>query len=420
MRLDWYERKLEIARKVLKGDRKAKYGSDVDLGGFARAPAGAKFESLAELGELERASMGKAGLREDGGRLGTFIVYDGSLAYSEFMGERGLAAYESGGLVLASIDEALSRYPDVLSKYWFGVVPVGLDKYSAYVALNRTGGLFAWAREGAKVDRPVQACFFMGGLDKAVQAPHNVIVAEDGSRLHIVTGCAAHPAAKRIAHIAVTDIYVGRGAEVTWTMIHLWPTEALVRPRVGAVVEEGGQLIMSYVLASPARSLQAYPTVILRGEGARATISNVVACSDGAELDLGSAIYLLAPNSRGDILSRAVARGGARASLRGKLVGRGDGSRGHLECRALVMGDAEVRAYPSLISEHPNAELTHEAAIGKVAEEQICYLMSRGLDEREAAAVLARGFMKSAVSEELPPELAEELRKAISAAAEAL
>jgi len=291
-------------------------------------------------------------------------------------------------------------------------VPVDADKYTAQAELCFQNGYFIRSLPGQRVAAPVQACLYMRHQGGA-QNVHNLIIAEEGSELNIITGCATAPKLTSGLHIGISEFYVKRGAKVTFTMIHDWAEEVVVRPRTGVIVEEGGIFISNYICLKPVRSLQTYPTVRLRGPGAIARIHSVLAASPGSELDTGARVLLEAEQTRAEIISRAITTGGI-IRARGHLQGLRPEVKAHLECHGLILRDGGIiHAIPELEGRAVGAEMSHEAAVGKIAEEEIEYLMARGLSEEEATATIVRGFLNVRI-EGLPPELQAEVDRAIA------
>ncbi len=405
----WYTEKRREAKELLKKAKPAKYGLDVDLNAFSlQAPSHAKINELASLEKDVRDASKVVGTRDDEEyRSGTYFQYDNDVVYLQHN-----KSLKEKGLVIHSIDDAVQMYP-WLEKYWFKELPMGLDKYTTYVAANSVGGAFVWAQEGARIEHPIQACLFMGA-DRAIQAPHNIIVAEPHSKVHLITGCTVHPKCETAAHVAATEIYVKEGAEVTWSMIHSWGENFHVRPRTGAIVEDGGTLMMNYVLLSPVKSIQMYPTVVLKGKGARVSFRNLILGRGKSNIDVGSGIILSGEESKGEINSRAVIMDETTIDMRGLLRGNKPGTKGHLECRGLLLSDkAKARAHPNLDARTNEADLTHEAAVGKIAEEELFYLMTRGLSKDEATSLIARGFLDTDIPG-LPPALQKEIGRIVS------
>jgi len=407
----WYKRRREIALKLLKEARPARYGPDIDLDSYKLEAI--KREPIASLRDLPELRIARSvGIREDEQyRSGTYLQYDNDVIYLKLAGE-----VLPKGLVVDNLVEAIRKY-EWLRRFWFRACPLNLDKYTTFVGAHETAGAFIWCKREVHVEQPVQACLFMG-TERMAQVPHNIIILEPGSSLHVITGCAVSPRRSRAAHVACTEIYVGENAELTWTMIHNWRPDTHVRPRMGALVEKGGTLMVNYALLSSVRSIQFYPTVVLLGEGARAGFRNLMLALGRSMIDAGSAIIFNARETRGEIVSRAVVKDEADLRMRGRLWGRKPGAKGHVECGALLLSSkAKAYAYPSLQSDVKDVELTHEAAVGRIAEEELFYLMSRGLEQDEAVALLSKGFLDTDIPG-LPTELSIEIRRIISATIE--
>jgi Fe-S cluster assembly scaffold protein SufB len=202
-------------------------------------------------------------------------------------------------------------------------------------------------------------------------------------------------------------------------MIHNWAPDIEVRPRSAAIIEEGGVFLSNFVAMKPVRTIQMYPTATCAGAGARVRFSSVMVALRGATLDTGSRVILDAPGSKGEIISRTISNGG-KIIARGDIQGNAPDVRGHLECRGLILNDqGEIRAIPELTGRLSGIDLSHEAAVGKIAEEEVEYLMSRGLTRDEATALIVRGFLKVEI-EGLPSLLEAEIRKSIEESEEDL
>jgi Fe-S cluster assembly scaffold protein SufB len=176
-------------------------------------------------------------------------------------------------------------------------------------------------------------------------------------------------------------------------MIHNWAEEMTVRPRSSVIVEEGGTFISNYICLMPARDLQMYPTAILKGKGAVATFNSVLLAKPGSLMDIGSRVILQAKGCRAEIISRTVSTGG-KIIVRGHLLGESQEIKAHLECKGLLLSDdGIIHAIPELEGKASNLEMSHEAAVGKIAQEELEYLMARGLSEQEATALIIKGFL---------------------------
>jgi uncharacterized protein len=247
--------------------------------------------------------------------------------------------------------------------------------------------------------------------DGMQQNVHNIIVAEEDSELHIISGCATSPHLKRGLHVGISEFFVKKNAKVTFTMIHNWAEEVTVRPRSVARVEEGGLFVNNYISMKPVRSIQMYPTTHLVGEDAVARFYSIVVGSPGSEYDLGGRIFLKAKGNRAEIVARTISNGG-KIVARGHLVGEVPEIKAHLECKGLLLNGGLIHAIPELEGHVDGVEMSHEAAVGKIAQEEISYLMSRGLNEEEATSTIVRGFLSVDIPG-LPPQLQAEIDRAI-------
>ncbi|MHB8105058.1 MAG: SufB/SufD family protein, partial [Dehalococcoidales bacterium] len=316
------------------------------------------------------------------------------------------------GVEVMAVSQALEKY-DWVSDYLWKAVAVDADKYTANVELSDNDGYFIRALPGQKTVFPVQACLYLA-QQKAVQNVHNIIIAEEGSELHIITGCATASRNEPGLHIGVSEFFIKKNAKVTFTMIHSWNPEIAVRPRTTTIIEEGGLFLSNYLLMKPVNSIQMYPTARCVGEKATVRYNSILVAGKGTNIDVGSRVFLDAPNSRTEIVSRAITTGG-NIVARGYIEGNAIDVKGHLECRGLILGEkGTIYAIPELKGNLAGIDLSHEAAVGKIAEEEVEYLMARGLTRNEATAAIVRGFLRVDI-EGLPPLLSAELKKAVEA-----
>ncbi len=336
-------------------------------------------------------------------RSGTFIQMDNTPVHSSIRQE---------GVEVMATSQALEKY-DWLSDYWWQAVAVDTDKYTANVELSQNDGYFIRTLPGHKTIFPVQACLYLSKA-RLAQNVHNIIIAEENSELHIITGCTTASRDEPGLHLGVSEFYIKRGAKVTFTMIHSWNPEVAVRPRSAAIVEEDGLFLSNYVLMKPVRSLQMYPAARCVGENAVVRYNSILVATPGSSLDVGSRAILNAKGAKTEIISRAITTGG-NIIARGYIEGNAPEVKGHLECRGLILQkEGMIHAIPELKGNLAGIDLSHEAAVGKIAEEEVEYLMARGLTRSEAIATIVRGFLRVDV-EGLPPMLSAELQRAIEA-----
>jgi len=213
-------------------------------------------------------------------------------------------------------------------------------------------------------------------------------------------------------HVGISEFFVKKGAKLTFTMIHDWGEKIYVRPRTVIQVEEGGVIISNYISLRPVGSLQMFPTTHLNGPGAVARFNSILVAGKGSYLDVGSRVILNAPSTRAEIISRGISSGGSIIA-RGDLIGKVAGIKAHLECKGLILNDGLMQAIPELTGYVPDVEMSHEAAVGKIDQREIEYLMARGLDEDEAISTIVRGFLNVDI-EGLPAGLKEKLDKAVA------
>jgi len=316
------------------------------------------------------------------------------------------------GIEVMAISEALDKY-DWLADYWWQAVAVDADKYTAHVELSQSNGYFIRALAGQKTIYPVQACLYLAKA-RLAQNVHNIIIAEENSELHIVTGCTTASGDEPGLHLGVSEFYIKKGAKITFTMIHNWNPQIAVRPRTGTIIEEDGLFLSNYVMMKPVRSMQMYPAANCVGENATVRYNSILLAPPGSHMDIGSRVLLNARGAKTEIISRALTTGGTIIA-RGYIEGNAPDVKGHLECRGLILqGNGVIHAIPELKGNLAGIDLSHEAAVGKIAEEEVEYLMARGLTRTEATATIVRGFLRVDI-EGLPPELDTELRKAIEA-----
>jgi hypothetical protein len=346
--------------------------------------------------------MLKAGIDVSGqGRTGTYIQKDHSVIHN---------SVNQDGLEVISITEAMEKYSWLQDYYWKNVA-VDADMYTARAELHQEHGYFIRALPGVKTTFPVQACLYIT-QEGLVQDVHNIIIAEEGSELDIITGCTTAHGVESGFHIGVSEFYVKKNATITFTMVHNWAENVAVRPRTGTTVEEGGTFLSNYICMKPVLSLQMYPSATLLGKNSLARFHSILVAQPGSYMDVGSRVILRGEGSRAEIIARSITRGGYIMN-RGHLLGEATNVKGHLECRGLMLSDGGViAAIPELEARVAGAELSHEAAVGKINEEEIEYLMARGLSEEEATAAIVRGFLNIKIMG-LPPMLEDEVQRAI-------
>ena len=384
----------------------ATLGEDIDLSAYTSSTEEQPYQdNPSQLPAKAKEQMLRAGVMLDdiSQRSGTFIQTDNTPIHSSSQQE---------GIEVMAVSQALEKY-DWMSDYWWQAVAVDADKYTANIELSQHNGYFIRALPGYKTIYPVQACLYLAKAQLA-QKVHNVIIAEEDSELHIITGCTTASQKEPGLHMGVSEFYIKRGAKVTFTMIHSWNPEIAVRPRTAAIIEEDGLFLSNYVLMKPVRSLQMYPAARCVGENATVRYNSILVAAPGSSLDVGSRAILDAKGAKTEMISRAITTGG-NIIARGYIEGNAPEVKGHLECRGLILHEeGMIHAVPELKGTLNGIDLSHEAAVGKIAEEEVEYLMARGLTRAEATATIVRGFLRVDI-EGLPSLLSAELQRAIEA-----
>jgi len=383
---------------------KSKQTGDLDLSIYQEeATPHAWLDDLSQLSPEDQKVLLMTGVDPMGKkRSGSFFQKDHSVIHCNTNVE---------GAEIMSASEAREKY-DGLKKYWGKAVPVEKDIYTMRAEEHQEHGYYIRSMPGAQISYPLQACLYLSE-DKLAQDVHNIVIAEEESSLNIITGCATAPGVRSGLHVGVSEFYVKKGATLSFTMIHNWAEEMAVRPRSAVIVEEGGSFISNYICLVPARDLQMYPTAILKGKGAVATFNSVLLARPGSLMDVGSRVILKNKGCRAEIISRAVSTGG-KIIARGHLVGKSPAIKAHLECKGLLLSDdGIIHAIPELEGHSADVEMSHEAAVGKIARDEVEYLMARGLSEQEATALIIKGFLTLDIVG-LPENLKKELEKMIA------
>lgn len=361
-------------------------------------------KQMADLSSTEKDRLTQTGLEvEMKNRSGSFFQVDQEI--------RQTASLEKGIEVL-SIREALQKY-EWLEDFSWKLVSKDKDQYTRYVADQPDPrGFVIIARKGSKTVYPLQTCLFLAKTP--IQHVHNIIIAEEGAELHLISGCASASYTKTGSHIGISEFYIGKNARITSTMIHNWGKEISVFPRSASKIEENGIFLSNYVCMQPVRKIQMSPVADLAGKNSIARFSSIVVCTPGSFMDLGSVARLSAEGATAELLTRAITTGGTIIS-RGMIEGTTGHTRGHIECKGLILKDGIIHAIPEIKGDVVDTELSHEAAVGKIARDEIEYLMSRGLDEDVATSTIIRGFLDVKIAG-LPQSLQDQIDAAIDSA----
>ncbi|MCL1984019.1 MAG: SufD family Fe-S cluster assembly protein [Methanomassiliicoccaceae archaeon] len=383
--------------------KKADYGPDIDLNEYQEGTYTPEtIEDIEKVsGEMKERMMDVGVTPCRNGRSGTMIFMDNGPSH---------VSSDTSDVELIPIRVAAKKYD--LSEYLWKAVRPDKDKYTSKTYLENADGYFIRVKEGKKVADPIQTCMMLN-RNKGIQAVHNIIIVEKDASLNIINGCTTSKHANDSMHIGVSETYIKEGGSLSFSMIHNWGENTHVRPRSGAILEKNAKFVNNYVLLNPVGSIQSYPSAHLNGEGASVKFNSICLSHKGSDIDMGSLVVLNAPKTSAEVMSRSITLGG-KMMARGKLIGNAKGARAHLECRSLVLSnDGITLAVPELESSVADVEMTHEAAVGKIARDQVEYLMMRGLTEDQAVSMIVKGFLEGGIV-----GLPEHLKKEIDAAVE--
>ncbi len=320
---------------------------------------------------------------------------------------------EKLGVIFTDMDTALREYPDIIKEHFGTVIPPSDNKFASLNSAVWSGGSFVYVPRGVRVEIPLQAYFRINAKNMG-QFERTLIIAEPGSYIHYVEGCTAPSYTSDSLHSAVVEIKVLEGARVRYTTIQNWSKNVynLVTKRAAAYRDATMEWVDGNL---GSKVTMKYPAVLLMEPGARGDVLSVAFANNGMHQDAGAKITHLAPHTTSQILSKSVSKGTGRASYRG-LIRVNPGAhhtKSSVRCDALLLDeDARTDTYPTIRVEENQTEIGHEATVSKVGEDQLFYLMSRGLDESEAYSLIVNGFIEP-ITKELPMEYAVELNRLI-------
>jgi Fe-S cluster assembly scaffold protein SufB len=354
----------------------------------------------------------KAGMEAgDKNRSGTFYHVDQATVYSK------VNELFEGQIELMDTKAALKKYA-WLSDYMWKLVDKDKDEYTKKVAEDWSGGYFMRIMPGAEITFPLQSCLLITQRNLE-QRVHNIIIAEEGSKAHIITSCVQHSTVPKASHLGVSEIYVRKGAILNFTMIHQWSENTLVRPRSATEVDDNATFVSNYVCMRPVKDVQMYPAAFCNGADSAVSFNSILYGNKNSSMDIGSKAVLNGKGSRAEMISRAIAREDSKVIVRGLIEGNSPDCKGHLECRGLLVDEeAILQSIPELIARRKGVEITHEAAVGKISEREITYLMTRKLSRDEAVSLIIRGFMDVGILG-LPEALNAEIKRIVEASTEA-
>ncbi len=339
---------------------------------------------------------------------GVAAQYESEVVYHKINEE-----LERQGVIFLDTDTGLKEYPELFQEYFATVIPVGDNKFASLNTAVWSGGSFVYVPKGVHVTIPLQA-YFRINTENMGQFERTLIIADEGSYVHYVEGCTAPIYSSDSLHSAVVEIIVKKNARVRYTTIQNWSTNVYNLVTKRAICEAGAT--MEWIDGNiGSKVTMKYPAVYLMGEHARGETLSIAFAGEGQHQDAGSKMVHAAPHTSSSIVSKSVARGGGRSSYRGlvKVEAGAHHSASTVRCDALLVDNiSRSDTYPYVDVREDDVSMAHEATVSKVSEDQLFYLMSRGMKEDEAMAMIVRGFIEP-IARELPMEYALELNRLI-------
>ena len=373
-------------------------------------PSAELVEKWEDLPDWIREAYQRLGLPEDEARFlsGFTAVYD-----SEAVLAKAKEELRRKGVVLLPMEEAVRRYPDLVKRYFSRVFPYSDHKFAALHYALWSGGAFLYVPPGVRLVQPIEAFFFIGS-ELEGQFEHTLVVTGEGASVHFIEGCAAPVMRQYSFHDGMVELYAHRGSRLYFSTIQNWSRNIVNFNNKRAIAEEGAHV--EWLEGSiGSRITYTYPATILKGRGASTKNISVTVANGPVVKDVGGKAIHLAPETRSMIVSKSISAGGGVAVYRGLVrVARGAWrSVSHVQCDSLVLDpDSQAHTLPRNEVEEPSAEVSHEASVGRLSENQLFYMASRGLSEGEAKALIVLGFIQDALRS-LPMEAASVLAKVV-------
>ncbi len=373
-------------------------------------PSEATQRSWDEVPEEIKATFDKLGIPEAEQKYlaGVSAQYESEVVYHNMKQD-----LEDLGIVFKDTDSALKENEEIFKKYWGTVIPYTDNKFAALNSAVWSGGSFIYVPPGVKVETPLQA-YFRINSENMGQFERTLIIVDEDAHVHYVEGCTAPVYTTNSLHSAVVEIIVGKNAYCRYTTIQNWANNVYNLVTKRTVVEENGT--MEWIDGNIGSKLtMKYPACILKGEGARGMTLSIALAGKGQHQDAGAKMIHLAPNTSSTIVSKSIAKQGGKVSYRGivRFGPKATGARANIECDTLIMDNqstSDTIPYNEILND--NVSLEHEAKVSKVSEEQLFYLMSRGISEEEATEMIVMGFIEP-FTKELPMEYAVEMNRLI-------
>ncbi len=340
---------------------------------------------------------------------GVGAQYDSEIVYQNIRKD-----LENLGVIFMDMESAVKKHPDLVKEHFMKASPANGHKYAAFHGALWSGGTFLYVPKNVKVSMPLQAYFRMNNPGMG-QLEHTIIIADEGSEVAFIEGCSAPFYNTTNVHVGTVEIYVKESARVKYVTIQNWSKNTYnLNTKVSLVDRDG---VMEWVSGSlGSQKTMIYPASILRGKGAKNETKAITYSGSNQHMDTGSKVIMTAPYTSSTVDARSISVGGGWAFYRGwlKIGENAKGAKASVQCQALMLDNESKSDTVPLIEVHTDdADVGHEARIGRIKQEQIYYLMTRGLSEAEAKAMVVRGFVEP-FAKELPIEYAIELNRLIN------
>jgi feS assembly protein sufB len=339
---------------------------------------------------------------------GVGAQYDSEVVYHSIHKE-----LKEQGVIYTDIETAMVEYEDMLKEYFMTLITVNDHKFAALHGAVWSGGSFIYVPKGVKVNMPLQS-YFRLNAPEAGQFEHTLIIVDEGADLHYIEGCSAPKYQKNALHAGAVELFVRKGARLRYSTIENWSRNMYNLNTKRAIVEDDG--VVEWISGSfGSRVSMLYPMSILKGDRSRCEFTGVTFAAAGQYLDTGCKIIHQGKQTSSTVHSKSISKNGGTAFYRGllKVLPEATGSRSTVECESLMLDNlSSSDTIPIIDINNDSVDIGHEAKIGRISDEAIFYLMSRGISEDEAKAMIVRGFVEP-ISKELPLEYAVELNKLI-------
>ncbi|MEK7528348.1 MAG: Fe-S cluster assembly protein SufB [Patescibacteria group bacterium] len=321
--------------------------------------------------------------------------------------------WSSLGVIFEDMDVALQQHEDLVRQYFMRCVPLHDHKFAALHGAVWSGGTFLYIPKGVKISAPLQAYFRMNAPSMG-QFEHTLMVIDEGAQGHYIEGCSAPKYGKRALHAGCVEIFVKKGARFRYSSVENWSKDTYNLNTKRGIVDEDG--IIEWVGGNMGScGTMLYPCSILRGRGSRADHLGIAFANAGQVQDTGAKVIHAAPDTSSTVLMKSISKGGGISVYRGllKILKGAKGAKSQIRCDALILDEkSRSNTIPDMQIHENDVSIGHEATVGKIGEEQLFYLMSRGLSEDQAIAMVVNGFIEPIVKE-LPLEYAVEMNKLI-------